>query len=167
MAVGPFLALPLSYIRESKFLGLTLNNITIAGWLMVAIWLLFLFIAVPFFAEPKKASLKSLPVMTLPQSITRQDKAHNSPMVSTRVPLLPVEENGEEVVQADAIEVPESHKKKFNLWQDPHWMPTIATMASLFLLKVLQQVSVFTTRQLDSNLLQNLCHSHRVVFEVL
>ncbi|CAD7694892.1 unnamed protein product [Ostreobium quekettii] len=145
MATGPFLSLPLSFIPHLKFLGLTIDNVTVAGWLMAAVWGLFLLIAVPFFSEPK-AKAEALPQH---QRNGGKDRVYDSPVLSTaRAPLLhAVEENGkmeDRDGRHDSLmgAVDGRRSKKFNMWVDPHWMPTIATILLLFLLKVLQQGAV-------------------------
>lgn len=52
MAAGPFLAIPLKYMNPCKLLGFTINNVTMAGWFMAVIWVLFLVTALLFFYEP-------------------------------------------------------------------------------------------------------------------
>jgi hypothetical protein len=57
MALGPFMAVPLTAAMERygdrlHVMGLTLNAITISGWLMVVAWGVFAIVAVLFFEEP-------------------------------------------------------------------------------------------------------------------
>lgn len=57
MALGPFVAVPLTMMLRDygdtwRIAGLTVNVITVEGWLMVAVWLAFFVVAVLFFDEP-------------------------------------------------------------------------------------------------------------------
>eukprot|EP00892_Ulva_mutabilis_P003282 jgi/Ulvmu1/1325/UM011_0053.1 len=57
MALGPFIAVPLTmllgrYGDTWRVAGLTVNVITVEGWLMVVVWLLFFVIAALYFDEP-------------------------------------------------------------------------------------------------------------------
>lgn len=66
MAVGPFIAVPLTallrgYHDTLRFAGLTINVITVEGWLMVAAWAAFFVIAVLYFDEPLAAEAAEEP----------------------------------------------------------------------------------------------------------
>ena len=52
MALGPLLSLMLARLPERHVLGLTLNPITAAGWIMAAIWVAFIFLWLALFQEP-------------------------------------------------------------------------------------------------------------------
>lgn len=57
MAMGPFLAVPLSQLLQQygdsiKIAGLTINVVTVEGWLMVGVWIIFWLTGYFFFKEP-------------------------------------------------------------------------------------------------------------------
>ena len=52
MALGPLLSLLLARLPETHVLGLTLNPITAAGWIMAAVWVAFIFLWLGLFQEP-------------------------------------------------------------------------------------------------------------------
>lgn len=55
MAAGPFLATPLHHVPNTRVWGLTINSVTMAGWGMALVWILFSVVAFLFFAEPQKS----------------------------------------------------------------------------------------------------------------
>ena len=64
MAAGPFAAVPLSalfdkYADTWRVLGWSVNAITVSGWLMVAMWLAFYFVAQVFFQEPLQSDAEA------------------------------------------------------------------------------------------------------------
>jgi hypothetical protein len=52
MALGPLLSLVLARVPTTRLLGLTINPITVAGWIMLATWLVFIATWVVLFKEP-------------------------------------------------------------------------------------------------------------------
>lgn len=54
MAAGPFLATPLEHVPNTSVWGLTINNITMAGWGMSLVWILFFVVTALFFSEPQR-----------------------------------------------------------------------------------------------------------------
>lgn len=52
MALGPLLSLVLARVPTTHVLGLTVNPITVAGWIMLGIWAVFIVAWVALFKEP-------------------------------------------------------------------------------------------------------------------
>ena len=52
MALGPLLSLLLVRVPTTRLLGLTINPITSAGWIMLGIWAVFIAAWIALFKEP-------------------------------------------------------------------------------------------------------------------
>lgn len=53
MACGPLLALPLSYLPQTKLGPISIDKVTAGGYVMGLFWALFFAVTLIFFKEPK------------------------------------------------------------------------------------------------------------------
>ncbi|GMH35397.1 hypothetical protein BSKO_03265 [Bryopsis sp. KO-2023] len=125
MAMGPFLAIPLDGVGSRKWLGLTFNNVTLAGWVMCGAWVVFLVVSILFFAEPPRRK-----VPESEQSLLSD--YHQSSSGSSS--------NGD---AHDCKTFPEFPKRStFKFHKDPSFFPTMVMVTLLFALKLEQQGAV-------------------------
>ena len=105
MAAGPFLVLPLSSLLDrygdswTVLGGLTLNVITVSGWIMVFTWAAFSIVALLFFVEP-------LPPRSSPSAAGVEPLLPSTIVDVARVASVPEEDLRDDADADDAITVP-------------------------------------------------------------
>lgn len=134
MAMGPFLATPLDGVASWKWLGLTFNNVTMAGWIMCATWVVFLVVSILFFAEPPRKK--------------KLDESEESLLSDYHQSSSGSSSNGD---MNDAKASPKPSKPPFKFHKHPSFFPTMVMVTLLFVLKLEQQgaissVPMFTKR---------------------
>ncbi|GMH35396.1 hypothetical protein BSKO_03264 [Bryopsis sp. KO-2023] len=127
MALGPFLAIPVDAVKETTVLGLTINNVTTAGWVMCLAWVVFLIVTIVFFAEPPRKDFGLSKKSTAEEPAASIEQLGGSKFL-----------DGELEGKNDQIE----EKPRFNFWKDPSFHPTMVMVVLLFMLKLEQQGAV-------------------------
>eukprot|EP01025_Chloroclados_australasicus_P040926 TRINITY_DN4309_c0_g1_i1.p1 TRINITY_DN4309_c0_g1~~TRINITY_DN4309_c0_g1_i1.p1 ORF type:complete len:888 (-),score=107.73 TRINITY_DN4309_c0_g1_i1:634-3165(-) len=152
MSLGPLLALPLSYIVESKYAILgtawTINDVTMGGYIMFALWLVYGIVAFFLFEEPKR-KLNEMIIRT----------SYRSAEEEVTTPLLSHNENDErnqdlheenrlvksnDLEQARDLQNNQS-RQKYNMLKDPAMKSVGVCILMLFMLKLAQQGTISST----------------------